>query len=198
MPESRKAIVASVLSRFSTQIDAPEDSIDEIGRRLLPHIIDAMPAEDAGNWGVLQKPNKIPYDVLVWKPTLEHFDVMSSAATTPGNRRLQPVWINNGTLPDPSWVWKDWRSAGIVPLGESPVPQPNPEPTPTPQPQPQPEPCKFAVDDQLRADVNALRGQIAALQFALADAMETITKQIEAKRFPKYKNKYLGTFEPVE
>lgn len=144
----RKGIVESVLAKFAGQTVALPGVIDNIGRRLLPHVIEAMPAEDGHNWGVLEKrtsnPYSVPYDILVWKPTNEHFDVWTSRAISgdekndkTGPRRLIATWGNVGVLPKLTWHWCDWRDTQtrIEPLGEiEPSPEPEPEPDPAPDP----------------------------------------------------------------
>lgn len=136
---NRLDVVQRVLTQFAGQITAPSNEVDGIGRRLLPHIIAAMPAEDGSNWGVLEKrtsnPHSVPYDILVWKPTREHFDILTSIEVTPGMRRLVARFGAVGVLPKPTWHWCDWRETQtpIVPLGELP-PVPVPEPPPTPEP----------------------------------------------------------------
>lgn len=114
---NHKAIVEQVLSRFESQITAPAAEVDGIGRRLLPHMIEAMPAAERPNWGVLRKSTgTFPYDILVWRPTREHFDVLTSKEVSPGVRRLVATWTNAGVLPRPDWTWCDWRQSTIVPL----------------------------------------------------------------------------------
>ena len=60
------------------------DRHDENRRRSLPALIthlETMHPTDRGKWGVLVKTdrgNRIPCDVLVWRDTGEHFDVMNS------------------------------------------------------------------------------------------------------------------------
>src|SRR5215208_4239147 len=98
----RKAVIEQVLARFGDRIEAPSDQIDDIGRRLLPHFIEAMPVDERPNWGVLRKSTgTFPYDILVWKPTREHIDVLTSydVDEKPGIRRLRGTWLNAGVLP---------------------------------------------------------------------------------------------------
>lgn len=142
--ENRKAVIEDVLARFDSQIQAPADQIDGIGRRLLPHFIEGMPPAERPNWGVLRKSTgTFPYDILVWRPTREHFDVLTSKEVSPGFRRLQATWTNAGVLPRPDWTWHDWRASGIVPLEETST-EPEPE-------QPESEPPHSPTQD---ADVH--------------------------------------------
>lgn len=141
--ENRKAIIEKVLARFPDQIVAPPGDVDAIGRRLLPLFIEAMPASERANWGVLEKrtsdPYSVPYDILVWKPTREHFDVLTSRAVSgdeqhdkTGPRRLIATLGNVGPLPKATWHWCDWRETQtpIVPLGKIEEPEPEEKPDP--------------------------------------------------------------------
>jgi len=82
----------------------------------------AEPEGDDG-WGVLVKNDHpirrfIPYDVLVWKPTLEHVDVLSATG---------PVWIEHGPI---RRTW-EWQSAKGLPEPPEPsIPLPDRPPTP--------------------------------------------------------------------
>lgn len=135
---NRKAIIEQILVKFADQITAPSSEVDGIGRRLLPHFIEAMPPEDGANWGVLEKrtsnPYSVPYDILVWKPTREHIDVLTSSEVSSGVRRLRATWGNIGPLPKPTWHWCAWwqTQTPIVPLpSNDPIPGPDPEPPPS-------------------------------------------------------------------
>lgn len=142
MPANRKAIIEAVLALFEDQITAPANDVDDIGRRLLPHFIEAMPIEERANWGVLEKrtsnPYSVPYDILVWKPTLEHFDVLTSSEVSPGIRKLRATWGAVGVLPKTTWHWCDWRATQtpIVPLPKAGTPELDPGTPPTDPPPP--------------------------------------------------------------
>lgn len=123
-------VIESVLARFDAQNLADGIAIDAIGRRLLPHYIEAMPPNERPHWGVLEKrtsnPYNVPYDILVWLPTREHFDVQTSyplsgdKQDTTGPRRLKARWASVGILPKKTWHGCDWRETQkpIVPLGD--------------------------------------------------------------------------------
>ena len=137
-----KAIIESVAAKFADQLVALPGEVDNIGRRLLPHCIDAMP--DPENWAVLEKrtsqPYNVPYDILVFRPTREHFDVWTSRAVSgnestdkTGPRRLIATWGAVGVLPKATWHACDWRETQtpIVPLGTiTTPPKPNDPPSP--------------------------------------------------------------------
>jgi len=118
---------------------------DENRRRSLPFLIEQLEAthrEDVGRWGVLVKHNqndKIPCDVLVWRDTGEHFDVVSST---------EGIWIPHGPISvngGDNWFWAPYwevnpdgseRALHSPPYVVDGGSQPEPQPGPTPQPEP--------------------------------------------------------------
>lgn len=90
---------------------------DENRRRSLPAVIEYLEGHpaDAGKWGVLVKTdrnNKIPCDVLVWRDTLEHVDIMDSQGGIWGPHG--PIDVNAGG----PGIWF-WAPASVVdPTGE--------------------------------------------------------------------------------
>jgi hypothetical protein len=123
-----------------------------------------MPANERPNWGVLEKrtsnPHSVPYDILVWKPTREHFDVLTSYPIsgnkddTTGPRKLVARWAPVGILPKATWHWCDWRATQtpIVPLAgtiEEPE-QPSTPPLPPPPPDASLERRVTFLEDALR------------------------------------------------
>jgi len=170
---NRKAVIESVMAMFAAQTVAPAAEIDGIGRRLLPHFIEAMPIAERSNWGVLRKSTgTFPYDILVWKPTREHIDVLTSRAVSgdeqhdkTGPRRLIGTWGNVGVLPRLDWTWCDWRQSGIVPL-ESAVVEPPAPPVEPPVPPPVP-PDQSVPLVELVQRVSVLEAKFAALKAAL-------------------------------
>ena len=162
---------------------------DENRRRSLPALVghlEAVHPEDAGRWGVLVKTdrnNKIPCDVLVWRDTDEHFDVMDSQGGMWNPHG--PIHVNAGG----PGIWF-WGPASVVdPNGEERALQPPPyEPPPPPGPGPDPGPGP-AVDlaplkerlDTLSAEVAALRGLVQQLLDRPAPAASAPEIQ-----FPRY------------
>ena len=71
----------------------------EDGRReICRAVCKALNPTDGGNWGLLLKPpDRIPADIIVWKPTREHFDILTDT---------DPTWIAKGVIPD-VWQWVD-------------------------------------------------------------------------------------------
>lgn len=161
---------------------------DENRRKSLPALVahlDSAHPEDAGRWGVLVKTdrnNKIPCDVLVWADTGEHFDVMDSQGGMWGPHG--PIHVNAGG----PGIWF-WAPASVVdPNGEEralqgpPYQLPGPDPGPGPSPLPPVDlaPIKAQLD-ALSADVAALRGLIQ--QVLDRPAPEPAAPQIQ---FPRY------------
>ena len=94
------------------------DRHDENRRRSLPALVahlEAVHPEDAARWGVLVKTdrdNKVPCDVLVWRDTDEHFDVMDSQGGMWNPHG--PIHVNAGG----PGIWF-WGPASVVdPNGE--------------------------------------------------------------------------------
>lgn len=158
---NRKAVIEQVASRFASQLVALPGVVDQIGRRLLPHCIEAMPIGERPNWGVLRKSTgTFPYDILVWKPTREHFDVWTSRAVSgdekndkTGPRRLIATWGEVGVLPRPDWTWCDWRDSNILPLESDAPPAPDPPLDPPPN-----------NPDNLATEVVMLRTAVTAIE----------------------------------
>lgn len=72
---------------------------DHDARRLefLPTLIRALIAIDGPDWGMLIKRDqgdKIPCDIAVWRPTMEHVDVMTATGGS---------WQVRGVVPNPRW-----------------------------------------------------------------------------------------------
>lgn len=166
---NHKKIIESVAEKFADRLVALPGAVDDIGRRLLPHCIEAMP--DPENWAVLEKrtsqPYNVPYDILVYRPTREHFDVWTSRAVSgdekndkTGPRRLIATWGAVGVLPKDTWHACDWRQTQtpIVPL--EPIAPPKPRPPDDPPP-PVPPSGELAREvGRLRAAVDDLTARV--------------------------------------
>lgn len=111
---NRSAEVANVVNAHLDLLKPPVDHPDspEQGdarkRAVLPFIAQVLNALDGGWWGVLRKPGRDLYmnDILVWQPTLEHFDVLTDSG---------PTWAPKGPI-QPGWTWeeapKTWTQPG--------------------------------------------------------------------------------------
>ena len=89
----------------------------EDGRRqILAWIAAALNPADGSNWGLLRKMDvpggRVPADILVWRPTLEHVDVLTDTG---------PAWIQHPRI-ELNWVWEPAPPVGLPP----PVPAPPP------------------------------------------------------------------------
>lgn len=122
---------------------------DEGRLKILAYVCAGLNARDGGNWGLLQKNDqggKIPADIIVWRPTREHFDVLTDAGAT---------WIEKGPVPSEAWVWIE------APRVED-APPPNPDPPNPPAPPPSEEGIARIID--------AIRAQTALLEQLVAEA----------------------------
>lgn len=147
---------------------------DENRRRSLPVLIAHLEREhpeDRGRWGVLVKTdrnNKIPCDVLVWRDTREHFDVMDSQGG---------LWNPHGDIninAGGPGIWF-WGPAGVVdPSGEERAletppyeipaePPPGPGPSVPPTPAPVDLAPVMAKLDAQASEIAALRGLVQQL-----------------------------------
>lgn len=101
----RAAKVAAWIHSQRSLFDGEGDA-DAIRRRNLDPLIRYLNEADNGKWGKLIKrdrtPPHIPHDIIMWKDTLEHFDVFTG---TERARDTQPAWGKNGAPANPNWVW---------------------------------------------------------------------------------------------
>lgn len=91
---------------------------DDGRRELLKVIVCDLNPRDGGNWGRLVKHDqgdKIPADILVWRPTREHFDVLSDTG---------PSWFPDGVLGNPAWEWSPVDCVSVPPQTPPPPPPP--------------------------------------------------------------------------
>lgn len=95
----RSVQVAGLVAANLALLDGDEEHKRELLRLIVRELNSTNPG-DGNNWGLLTKterdPDFIPADILVWKPTLEHLDVLTDTGAT---------WINNGPIVNPAWVW---------------------------------------------------------------------------------------------
>jgi hypothetical protein len=158
-----RAFYASHPEHFTTERH------DEDRRKSLPALIahlETVNPGDRGKWGVLVKTdrnNKIPCDVIVWKDTGDHFDIMDSQGGMWGAHG--PISVNGGG----AWFWAP--ASDVDPNGEERALQGPPfeggtppivEPEPTPSPTIDLTPLSAKLD-ALSADVAALRGLVQQL-----------------------------------
>ncbi len=115
-----RAIVQAVLDshpEFATNPDR-----DDAKSKVLPFVVNALNTADAATgWGVLVKTDqgdKIPGDIVVWRSTMQHFDVMTDT---------EAIWDEKGVVTNPAWVW---RAPGPTKQPPVDVPQPPTQPQP--------------------------------------------------------------------
>jgi hypothetical protein len=121
---------------------------DDGRRELVKILCRELNRQDGGNWGQLVKHDqgdKITADILVWKPTREHFDVLTDTG---------PFWGANGVLSNPAWEW----------LAVDDVPNPGPI-VPTPGTPDESDPPPFLED--LTKAVTELAAEVASLRQAV-------------------------------
>ena len=118
---TRQAEVAAIAAQHPEAFVGPAASADERKLALLGTIVVALNRQDRGLWGELLKTDqggKVPADIIVWRPTMEHFDVLSDSG---------PLWGPSGVVTNPAWVWMavpDDAGAPLPPVGHPPQPVP--------------------------------------------------------------------------
>lgn len=94
---NRSTQVATIVAANPSYFDGTDDSKREL-LKIIGRTLNTDNPSDGNNWGLLRKNNqggKIPADILVWKPTGEHVDVLTDTGAT---------WIVHGPIP-PEWEW---------------------------------------------------------------------------------------------
>lgn len=140
---------------------------DDARRDGLKVIVCALNTHDGGNWGRLVKLDqggKIPADHIVWRPTREHFDVLTDTG---------PMWGNSGVLTNPQWQWS------AVDCGNTPAPVDPPAP-------PNLEPVYAALKD-LSVQIGVLNARIAeeaATRESETDALGVRIFELEKRVIP--------------
>jgi hypothetical protein len=144
---------------------------EEGRRQILAYVCAALNVTDGGDWGLLLKPGgKIPADIIVWRLTREHIDVLTDTAAT---------WIPKGVIaPDWEWIEAD-RS------------QPSPGPTLAPSPThgydeaaviPFTKLCVALLgQDAGRVGVNCARMQFDAVTLGYEVAIEKHLRELHAE-----------------
>jgi hypothetical protein len=100
---------------------------DSIRREALVPICQHLNAIDDGKWGRLTKLDqggKIPADIIVWKDTKEHFDILTGADRP---EDTQPTWDAKGPARD-GWEWLE-VPATILPTPPSQPTETKPDPS---------------------------------------------------------------------
>jgi hypothetical protein len=119
--------VKTIVARYPQAFGPPDDTIDARRRLLIPIVVRELNKLDANNWFLLNrldrqdddpKPGRLTSDVIVWGPTKEHVDVLSSSGA---------MWGEHPAITDADWRlehssnWPSWDDV-------SPPPRPQPDP----------------------------------------------------------------------
>lgn len=132
---NRSKEVKAICARYPQAFGEPGKTLDARRRLLIPIICRELNKLDGENWFLLNrldrqdddpKPGRLTSDVLVWKPTMEHVDMLGGSG---------PMWQVHPKITDPQWKlehWSNWPSWDDL----QPQPQPQPEQPPLPFPQP--------------------------------------------------------------
>ena len=114
----RSGDVARIVSQHSEAFRGDPATVDDRKRALLPVIVRELNVQDGGRWGLLTKTDqggKVPADVIVWRPTLEHFDVLTDRG---------PMWGPHGPVQNPAWLWTAVTGSPEPPAGPADPPVP--------------------------------------------------------------------------
>lgn len=140
-------------------------------------------------WGLLRKEggNRCPTpggvdvscDYLVYRPTMQGFDVLFDENT--------PVWNQGDNFAKESHRWV----APVPPAGHAPAPVPAPTPTPVPTPDPDPEPIP-TVDlspvlnqgEVILAEVRAMRAELQEFRKAVGSWRKELLEFLGTKVAP--------------
>ena len=132
---NRAQEVKTIAARYPQAFGPPDDTIDARRRLLVPIIVRELNKLDGNNWFLLNRldrqdddprPGRLTSDVIVWGPTKEHVDVLSSSGA---------MWGEHPCITDPDWKlehssnWPSWDDV-------TPPPAPNLLPHPGAQPVP--------------------------------------------------------------
>jgi hypothetical protein len=151
---NRSQEVKAICAKYPQAFGPPDETIDARRRLLIPIIVRELNRLDGDKWFLLNrldrqdddpKPGRLTSDVIVWGPTREHVDVLSSSGA---------MWAEQPVITDPDWKlehssnWPSWDDV-------------NPPPPPTPQVRPdtdtQPAPLPADLDAKLNEILRLLR-----------------------------------------
>jgi hypothetical protein len=151
---NRSQEVKAICARYPQAFGPPDETIDARRRLLIPIIVRELNRLDGDKWFLLNrldrqdddpKPGRLTSDVIVWGPTREHVDVLSSSGA---------MWGEQPVITDPDWKlehssnWPSWDDVN---------PQPPPSPHLKPDTDTQPLPLPADLDAKLNEILRLLR-----------------------------------------
>jgi hypothetical protein len=127
---NRSNEVKAIVAKYPQAFGPPDETIDARRRLLVPIIVRELNRLDGDKWFLLNrldrqdddpKPGRLTSDVIVWGPTKEHVDVLSSSGA---------MWGEHPAITDREWMvehWSNWPNWDDVNPQPSPDLRPNPE-----------------------------------------------------------------------
>lgn len=157
----RSGLVMQICNAHPEVFNVPPEQNDPSRLAFLKStLLPALIALD-GQWGYLVKTdqgNKVPVDIIVWKDTREHFDIMTGTGG---------AWQPRGVLTNPNWIWSQ---EGIQST-------PITDPIPNPVPPGNDEILQALVE--LNAKLEILSSDVHALMDAQNVMMQAITSVVQ-------------------
>ena len=147
---NRSQEVKAICARYPQAFGPPDETIDARRRLLIPIIVRELNRLDGDKWFLLNrldrqdddpKPGRLTSDVIVWGPTREHVDVLSSSGA---------MWGEQPVITDPDWKlehssnWPCWDD--VNPPSPSPHLMPDAVTPPAPPPVPLPPDLNAKLD----------------------------------------------------
>ncbi len=164
---NRAADVAAIVASLPPAV---ETEADDARRAVLFEIVRRLNRAGDCCWGVLVKTdqgNKVPADTIVWRPTMEHFDILSG--TPPGTTQpASGTWGYSGVVSNGKWFW-----------------QAVPDAAPGPPPPPPPPPSSGCNVERVEQTLNGLDGVVRAAiarQLDMDARLGAIGKSLEEHR----------------
>lgn len=123
---NRSKEIKAIAAKYPQAFGGDEATLDARRRLLMPILCRELNKLDGENWYLVNrldredddpKPGRLTSDVLAWKPTMEHVDMLSSSGT---------MWHVLPKITDPQWKlehWSNWPSWDDV-TPPTPVPTP--------------------------------------------------------------------------
>lgn len=118
---NRSQEVKAICAKYPQAFGPPDETIDARRRLLIPIIVRELNRLDGDRWFLLNrldrqdddpKPGRLTSDVIVWGPTREHVDVLSSSGA---------MWGEQPAISDPDWKlehssnWPSWDDVNSQP-----------------------------------------------------------------------------------